>query len=410
MTTIARRRLSLAQARRVTLAAQGFGRLDRPVGLRDVQRVITRLGQFQIDTINIVQRAHYLPLYSRLGGYDIGLLDRAAYRPPRRVFEYWGHAASLIDVTVEPALRWRMAAPDHAWSGVVRLARDHPDLVEQVYAEVAARGPIGARAIEHEEQRSRDAWGWNWSAVKTALEWLLWCGRVTSARRNGQFERLYDLPERVLPRAVRDAPTPDDAEAMQLLVARAARALGIASVHCLADYFRTPVAATLAAVTELEAQGLLLPAAVGDLREPWWLWHEARVPRRTDVAALVSPFDSLVFERDRLQALFGVFYRIEIYVPEPKRQYGYYVYLFVLGDRIVGRVDLKAHRARGVLEVRAAWIETFAADRSAAVAYELAAELHRLARWLGLGEVEVADRGDLAGALRMAVGRTGSLA
>lgn len=409
------RRLSIAQARRIALKAQGFG-ADRdrdadgtnPVGMRDVQRMITRLGQFQIDTINVVERAHYLPVFSRLGPYDTGLLDRAAQRAPRRLFEYWGHAASLIDVTLEPALRWRMAAAaEEMWAGIARVATDHPGLLDAVMADVADRGPIGARGIEYAEQRQREHWGWNWSAVKTALEWQLWAGRVHSAQRNRQFERLYDLPERVIPPAVFDQPTPDPPDAMRILLARAAQALGVASAKCLADYFRTKQVPTRQAIAELVEIGDLTEVRVGDRPEPWWLWRDAAIPRRVGVpgaGALISPFDSLIFERRRLETLFDFFYRIEIYVPEPKREYGYYVYPFLLGDEFVGRVDLKAHRTKGILEVKSAWYERGATRTRAEVSAALRDELGRMARWLGLERTEVADRGDLAGDLRRAVG------
>ena len=413
----AARRLTLAQARRVALRAQGFGG-DRdadlsasPVGMRDVQRLITRLGQFQIDTINVVERAHYLPVYSRLGPYDRGLVDRAAYRAPRRLFEYWGHAASLIDVTLEPALRWRMAAHlEQMWPGIARIDQDHPGLVDAVVADVAERGPIGARAIEYAEQRQRDGWGWNWSAVKTALEYQLWAGRVHAARRNTQFERLYDLPERVIPPAVFNQPTPDREDALRTLVVRAAQALGVGSLKCLSDYFRTHQGQTRQAVDGLVDAGLLIPVQVGDRPEPWWLWHQASVPRRvgsTDAGTLVSPFDSLIFERRRLETLFGFHYRIEIYVPEPKREYGYYVYPFLLGEEFVARVDLKAHRADGVLRVKAAWSEVTATQPPDVVAGALLDELSRMARWLGLERVEVDRRGDLAAHLLAGQGPAG---
>lgn len=402
------RRLTLAQARRTALAAQGFDRPrpDRPVTTRDLQRVIDRVAQFQIDSINVVARAHYLPLYSRLGPYDTALLDRAAHRAPRRLFEYWGHAASLVDVRLQPQLRWRMAAArKEAWGGIVRLAEQYPGLVDRVLAEIAERGPISARQIEHDEVRRKDNWGWNWSAVKTACEWLLWSGQITSARRNSQFERCYAVPERVLPSAVVDTPTPDRAEAMVELVRRAARALGVASERCLRDYFRTSSADTGAAIATLQETGELEPVTVDGWRGPLWAWHEARRPRRIDAVALLSPFDSMIFERSRVQALFGVDYKIEIYVPEAKRQYGYYCYLLLWDSDLVARVDLKADRAAGALRVRAAWREP-AADPGRddrAIAQRLATELHTMAGWLGLTDVRVEERGSLASALRASV-------
>jgi uncharacterized protein YcaQ len=392
-------RLSPAQARRVALAAQGFGRPapSRPVGMRDLVTLTHRLGQFQIDSINVVTRAHFVPAFSRLGPYDPALLERAAFRAPRRLFEYWGHAASLLDVELEPLLRFRMREGAHAWGGVDAVARANPALVDLVRREIADRGPLSARQLEVEhgqDARERDHWGWNWSAVKTVLEWLFYVGEVSSARRNTQFERVYDLPDRVLPAAVRALPTPTVAESVRGLVRRAAAALGVATEPALRDYFRTRPAATQQAVAELVEAGELRPVSVGDQT------REARLPRRVHARALLSPFDSLVFERARLEALFGFSYRIEIYVPEPRRTYGYYVYPFLLGDRFVARVDLKADRARGVLRVVSAWLEDGADPWE--VAAELSAELASLAAWQGLSAVEVMPRGELAAALEAA--------
>ena len=369
--------------------------------MRDVVALGRRLGQFQIDSINVVTRAHFVPAFSRLGPYDPALLERAAFRAPRRLFEYWGHAASLLDVELEPLLRFRMAEGAHAWGGVDTVARANPDLVELVRREVADRGPISARQLEVDEVRDRSQWGWNWSEVKTVLEWLFYLGEVSSAYRNTQFERVYDLPERVLPAHVRAQPTPTVADSVRGLVRRAALALGVATEPALRDYFRTRPAATQQAVAELVEVGELLPVQVGELKQPWYLWHEARLPRRLHARALLSPFDSLVFERARLEALFGFSYRIEIYVPGPRRVHGYYVYPFLLGDRFVARVDLKADRARGVLRVLAAWVE--AGCDLWEVAAELAAELTSMAKWQGLSAVEVVPRGDLAEALEAAV-------
>ena len=388
------------------LAAQGFGRPapTRPVGFRDVLGAARRLGQLQIDSINVVTRAHFVPVFSRLGPYDPGLVERAAFQGPRRLFEYWGHAASLLDVELQPLLRFRMNEGAHSWGGVDQVARANPQLVELVRREVADRGPLSARQLEAahgEAARERDRWGWNWSAVKTVLEWLFYLGEVTSARRNSQFERVYDLPERVLPAAVLAQPTPSLEDSVRGLVRRAGAALGVATEPALRDYFRTRPAATQRAVAELVETGELVPVTVGDQRQPWYLWHEARLPRRLHARALLSPFDSLVFERARLEALFGFSYRIEIYVPEPKRAYGYYVYPFLLGDRFVARVDLKADRARGVLRVHSAWAEE--GVNPSEVAAELAAELASMAAWQGLSGVQVVPRGNLAGALDAAV-------
>jgi uncharacterized protein len=372
------------------------------VTLRDVQAVTSRLAQFQIDSINVVTRAQFMPLFSRLGQYDPGLLERAAYQPPRRLFEYWGHAASLIDVSLQPLLRFRMAPGFRdAWAGVERVARESPDLVRFVRDEVAARGPISARDLEVVEERDRSNWGWNWSRVKTVLEWLFYIGEVTSAYRNSQFERVYDLPERVIPRSVLAMPTPTPQESVTGLVRRAAQALGIASESCLRDYFRTRVAMTRHAIATLIDNGELIPVLVeGSDGRPWYLWQEVRVPRRVEARALLSPFDSMIFERARLERLFDFVYRIEIYVPEPKRVHGYYVYPFLLGEQFVARVDLKADRARGVLRVNAAWIEP--GHDPYAVATELSSELKIMAEWLALERVEILARGDLAPALAAA--------
>ena len=401
-----RERLTRGQARRIALAAQGLARrrAGATITLRQVQAVTERLAQFQIDSINIVTRAHFMPLFSRLGPYDAALLERAAHRPPRRLFEYWGHAASLIDVQLQPLLRFRMQEGYRdVWSGVERAARENPTLVETVRRDVAERGPVSARDLEaREEIRDRSQWGWNWSSVKTVLEWLFYCGEITSVRRNRQFERVYDLPERVLPPAVLAAPTPTPEESVLGLVRRAARALGVATEYGLRDYFRTRPAMTRDAVAALVDAGELIPVTIGgEEGKPHYLWAEAAMPRKADARALLSPFDSMIFERSRLERLFDFFYRIEIYVPEAKRVHGYYVYPFLLGEHLVARVDLKADRARGVLRVNSAWLEP--GHDPAYVAVELAAELAALAEWQGLSAVQVLPRGDLASVLAAAV-------
>lgn len=361
--------------------------------------MIDRVAQFQIDSINIVRRAHYLPMFSRLGSYDTSLLDRIAHRSPRRLFEYWGHAASLIDVRLQPALRFRMArAEAEAWGSMRRIAAEHPALIDRVLEDVARVGPVTARGLEQvEEDLAREHWGWNWSSVKTTCEWLFWSGEITAAGRNAQFERIFDLPDRVLPAMVAAAPTPSDAEAHLTLVRRAAAALGIGSLGCFADYFRLDRAETREAIDHLVGTGELEPVTVTGWSRELWLANDARRPRAIAARALLSPFDSLVFERRRLRELFGFDYRIEIYVPAAKRQHGYYVYPFLLGDRFVARVDLKADRAAGALRVLGAWVEEGADP--AYVSGELAAELTQLADWLALSEIELVANGDLAPAL-----------
>ncbi|HEY8471399.1 MAG TPA: crosslink repair DNA glycosylase YcaQ family protein [Natronosporangium sp.] len=401
--------LSLAQARRLALAAQGFAD-PAPRGvptMRHLRRVLGRIGLLQMDSVNVLQRAHYLPLYSRLGPYPTELLERAAYRRPRVLFEYWGHEASLLPVELQPALRWRMArAHEVAWGGPRRLATERPDLVKWVREEVAQRGPVTAAEIEQDVPRQRrDNWGWNWSEVKTALEWLFWTGEVTAARRNGAWARVYDLPERVLPAEVLAAPTPSQPEAFRRLVSIAARALGVAAAAELRDYFRLPVAGFQAAVDSLVEAGELVPVKVEGWRQPAWRHRDARLPRRIPGAGLLSPFDPVVWERSRAERLFGFRYRIEIYVPAPKRVYGYYVLPFRLGDRLVARVDLKADRPARLLRVPAAWREPAAPELETAEA--LAAELWRLAGWLGLAGVAAPERGDLARPLAAALRAAG---
>jgi len=388
-------RLTLPAARNIALAAQGFG-ADRstPVTMRQVQRTIDRVAQFQIDSVSVVARAQYLPVFSRLGPYDDGLLDRAVGRSPRRLFEYWGHAASMIDVQLEPALRFRMArASDEAWPNMRSIQRDSPELVARVLAEIAkcpgtARSIKGALAQEHPESHpAGDRWGWNWSMVKSATEWLFWSGQISVATRSPQFERIFDLPERVLPPSVASTATPKVPEAMRVLVRRAASALGVATLGCLTDYFRLNRQETAVAVTELTASGELIPVEVAGWSKEAWLWHDAKRPRHIPGAVLVSPFDSLVFERRRLSELFGFDYRIEIYVPADRRRYGYYVYPFLLDGRIVARVDLKADRQTGLLLVRSVWLEP--GVDSSAVRDSLRAEIELMASWLGLAEVRV---------------------
>jgi uncharacterized protein YcaQ len=388
-------RLSAAQARRVGLAAQGFAD-PRPAGAPTgwaVRRLFDRVGVVQIDSVNVLQRAHYLPLFSRAGPYDTALLERPAHYAPRRLFEYWGHEASLIPVGLQPALRWRMErAGDDAWGGIRRIQRDRPELVARVLDEVRERGPIAASDVVEEESPARTGPWWDWSDVKRAFEWLFWSGQITAARRRG-FERLYDLPERVLPAEVVTAPTPAVEDAQRELMRVAARSLGVAAERDLRDYFRLPGDEAKARLAELVEGGELWPVEVEGWRAPGYLDPAARLPRRVHARALVGPFDSLVWERARTERLFGFRYRIEIYVPAPKRVHGYYVLPFLLGDRLVARVDLKADRQGCALRVQAAHAEADAPPETAA---ELRAELESMASWLGLERLDVVPRGDLA--------------
>jgi uncharacterized protein YcaQ len=380
--------LSAAEARRLALAAQGFAD-PRPVkqpGGWDLRRVLRRVGLLQIDSVNVLERAHYLPAFSRLGPYPRELLDGASQRAPRRLFEYWGHEASLLPVELHPLLRWRMErAADDAWGGMRRIRRERPQLVEELLAQVAERGPVAASELAESEPRQSGPW-WDWSDVKRALEWLFWSGQLSSARRR-RFERLYDLPQRVLPAAVLAAPTPPVADAQRELVRIAARSLGVAAERDLRDYFRLPTAETRLRVAELVEAGELAPVAVaGWGRTRAYLAAGARIPRRIEARALVGPFDSLLWERSRVQRLFGFEYRLEIYVPKAKRRHGYYVLPFLLGDHLVARVDLKADRAGNLLLARAIHLEQGAPGETGE---QLRTELEAMAAWLGLDRVRI---------------------
>ena len=404
-------RLSAAAARRIALAAQGFGgpRVAPAVGTRQLRMLIDRLGVLQLDSVNVFARAHYLPAFSRLGPYPRELLDRLAFhdrssrggRDGRRLFEYWGHMASLLPVQSEPLFRWRMARADaDAWTSVAAINRTRPGLVDDVLRLVREEGPIRASDTGIERRKAAPGEMWNWHDGKIALEYLFYAGRVAAPRRVN-FERLYDLPERVLPDAVLAALTPDAADAQRELMRISARALGVATEPDLGDYFRLPRAASKLRVAELVAAGELAPVTVEGWGAPAYLWHEARRPRAIEARALLSPFDSLVWFRDRTERLFGFRYRIEIYIPAPKRVHGYYVLPFLLGDALVARVDLKSDRRAGALRVQGAFGEPGADP--ARVAGELAAELRLAAGWLGLDDVVVASNGDLAPALRAAL-------
>jgi uncharacterized protein YcaQ len=407
--------LSAEQARRLALAAQGFGR-PRPNGridVRHLRRAIDDVGLLQLDSVNVFCRSHYMPVYSRLGPYPRQALDRLAWhengggkapRARRRdLIEYWGHEASLLAVELQPLLRWRMARADSlAWKGVARIAAEQPQLLEFVLNAVGERGPIRAADLAPKGRRRAPGEMWNWSEEKTALEYLFFSGRLCAARRVN-FERLYDLPERVLPRHVLEAPTPSQEEAQRQLLLIAAKRLGVATEADLGDYFRLPRAESKARVAELAEAGGLVPVGVEGWRQPAYISGErpAGLRRVANARALLTPFDSLVWARERTERLFGFRYRIEIYVPPPRRVYGYYVLPFLLGDRLVARVDLKSDRQAGVLRVRSAFAEPHA--DAALVAAELAAELRLLGDWLELGGVSVARKGDLAAPLRRAL-------
>jgi hypothetical protein len=357
-------------------------------GARHVARTLGRSKLFQIDSVNVLVRAHYMPLFSRIGAYDRDLLDRASYHPKKRaIFEYWGHEASLIHLDLHPLFRWRMARASRGesiYGGLAKFGRENHAFIDEVRREIARSGPIGAGELSG-GGKGRGSW-WGWSDGKRALEWLFWAGEVTTATRRG-FERIYDLPERVLPASVLDAPTPPEDEAQRRLLALSIRALGIASERCLRDYFRLEPADAKARIPELVESGELLPVIVDGWAGPVYADPDARVPRKIDAQALLSPFDPIVWERTRTERLFDFRYRIEIYTPAEKREFGYYCLPFLLGETIVARLDLKADRATGRLLVHSIHSEANAEPDTFAPA--LSNELRRLAGWLGLTDVVV---------------------
>jgi uncharacterized protein YcaQ len=389
--------MSAAQARRAALAAQGFARA-RPLTTPDrrhVRRVLQHTNLLQIDSVNVLARAHYLPAWSRVGAYPRTLLDRMAYRD-RELFEYWGHEAALLPVRLHPLMRWRMKRAElmyETWGRMARLAREKPHFVDHVLSVVRDKGPVTAGEIAQEEKRAKEHWGWNWSDEKTALEYLFYAGRITAADRRN-FERVYDLTERVIPTAVLDTPTPDEAAAHRELLVLAAASCGVATATDLGDYFRLKMPAVRPRLAELVEAGRLEQVQVEGWAQAAYAVPGVAVPRRVDARALLVPFDPLIWFRDRTERVFGFHYRIEIYVPADKRVHGYYVLPFLLGDRLVARVDLKSDRQQGVLQVQSAWAEP---EAPAATADALVEELRAMAGWLGLdGGVVATGRGSLA--------------
>jgi uncharacterized protein YcaQ len=392
--------LSPALARRVALAAQGFGRPSTGAvpGVRQLGALIDRLGLLQIDSVNVFERSHYLPVFARLGGYDKTQLDRVTYSP--RFTEYWAHEASFIPVDTLPLLRWRQQEyRERGQSDPESWFTANKPMTEWLLAELAAKGPMRASEIEHESNTRSGSW-WGWSDVKRGLETLFRWGDVVSAGRT-RFERLYALPEQVLPASVRELHVPRD-EAMRRLVSISARAHGVGTADDLADYFRLKAADALPAIRQLEDSGELLPVSVDGWAKPAWLHRDARLPRRMQATALLSPFDPVVWARARALRLFDFHYRIEIYTPEPKRVFGYYVLPVLVDDRVVGRVDLKNDRQAKVLRVRASWSEPAAPDETAA---RLAPVLRQTMLWQGLESIEVSAKGNLAAGLSAELAR-----
>ncbi len=391
------RRIDLQRARRLALGAQGLAE-PRPSGrvdVRHLRRLMRRIGALQIDSVNAIERAHHLTLFSRLGSHDRSLLWRA-FENHRLLFEYWGHEASFLPIEDYPLFRHRMDEM-HPWVRVDRLNREHPGYVERVLDEVHEVGPVGAADLSDPGECKGPWWGWN--RGKVALEWLFATGRLAIAGRHN-FARRYDVPERVIPPEYLQAPPVPRPEAHRRLLLMAARACGVATAKDLADYYRIPLVAARLALAALAEEGTLELVEVEGWRQPAYVHPEVPVPRRPSRAALLCPFDPVVWNRERVERVFGFSYRIEIYVPRPQRRWGYYVLPFLLGDRLVARVDVKADRSRGLLLVPGAFIES--GEEPGRVVPPLVAELEHLASWLGLEAVTVGEFGDLAPPLHRA--------
>ena len=381
--------LSLSEARRIALAAQGFtSRETERATARQLHRVQQKLGLFQIDSVNVLTRAHYLPAFSRLGSYDRAELEKAAWgaKRHRRMFEYWAHEASLLPLDLHPLLRWRMERAERGeigYKALRRFATERRSEAQLVLDRIACEGPLAA--ADFDKGSSKSGW-WEWSETKHALEWLFWSGQITTATRRGSFARIYDLPERVFPKQVLELPTPDAAAAQRELIARSAAALGVATAADLRDYYRLkPDEADHAIAAQIEA-GLLVPVCVEGWTQKAWMHRDARAPRQVGGAALLAPFDPLIWERARAERLFDFRYRIEIYVPQHKRTHGYYVLPFLMDEALVARVDLKADRSAGVLLAQRVTLEP---NAPAQTMPRLMAELDRMAAWLNLGSVRL---------------------
>jgi len=383
--------LSLEHARRIVLAAQGFAgdRPERPTAAH-LRKTIDQLGLFQIDSVNVLTRAHYLPAFSRLGSFDRTLLERDAWGPrrQRRLFEYWAHEASLLPLDLHPLLRWRMARAERGeigYQGLKRFAHELRPQAQEVLERIRGEGAL--TAADFENGSSKSGW-WEWSQTKHALEWLFWSGKITTATRRGSFARVYDLPERVLPSSVLDLPTPEVGSAQRALIERSARALGVATAADLRDYFRLKPDEGDHAIAALAEAGTLVPVRVEGWSQKAWMHRDARLPRRVRRAALLAPFDPLIWDRGRAERLFGFRYRIEIYVPQEKRTHGYYVLPFLMDEALVARIDLKADRQAGVLLAHRVTLEPGAPNETVA---RLADELSRMASWLGLEAVSIGE-------------------
>ena len=387
--------VSVSQARRIALAAQGFGKPPTAaVGTRQLNLAIDRLGLLQIDSVNVFERSHYLPLFARLGAYDRTALDQLTFARKGRYFEYWAHEAAIIPVESWPLFRWRMEDFRRKDANGDSWASAHAGILDWLRSELAVKGPLAASAVEHDANKRSGPW-WGWSDVKSGLEILFRWGEVVSAGRT-KFERVYGLAEHILPSdiATRHVAVSD---AHKQLVEHAARAHGIATTSDITDYFRLKNVPVAPILRELADEGVVREVQVPGWRQPAWIHRDARSPRRVDAAAILSPIDPVVWHRDRAERLFDFHYRIEIYTPADKRMFGYYSLPILIDEAIVGRIDLKNDRKAGILRVQSAWHEPHADP--AVVAERLAPVLHRTLEWQGLSDIAVKDRGTLARAV-----------
>jgi uncharacterized protein YcaQ len=390
--------VSIGEARRMALAAQGFTekRSRGAVSRKHLQKVVDRLGVIQLDSVNVAVRSHYMPFFSRLGPYPLAELDTLAWGT-HHLFEYWGHQASLLPVEQHPLYRWKMAQHRHGGQSrwLTELEKAHPGYIEAVLEEVRERGPLAAGELSDPGKKSGPWWGY--SKGKQTLEYLFWTGQVTANRRSS-FERVYDVPERAIPAGVLAAPTPNEGEARKALLEIGARALGVGTVADLTNYFMLNTPKSRSAIDELVEEGVLVPVSVDGWKQRTYRHRDARLPRKVEATALLTPFDNLVWRRQRDEQLFDFHYRIEIYTPAPNRVYGYYVLPFLHGDRIVARVDVKADRKAKTLVVPGAFGEQ--GIDVGEVAEALAGELVLMATWLGLERVTVGRKGDLTTPVR----------
>ena len=378
--------ISFSEARRFALTAQGFNGVSRNriVDMSHIRKTIDHLGLLQIDSVNVLVRAHYVPLFSRLGVYDPALLDALIARRPPAYFEYWGHEASLLPLACHPLLRWRMADAAQGrgvWRPLERYATEKRAEADALLERIRLEGPLAASDITGSKAKKGM---WVWSDVKRVLEWLFWSGQVAATHRRGSFEKVYDLPERVLPRAVLDLPTPAKADACRMLLARAARALALATAGDLRDYFRISSTDAQLPMQQLVEERTVIPVRVQGWQQQAYLYKGAVAGRKTNGAALLSPFDPLIWHRPRTERLFNFRYRLEIYTPMHKREYGYYVLPFLLDGALVARVDLKADRKNKILLVQSAHTEP---DAPSHTVERLREELMLMAKWLGLSDV-----------------------